>query len=389
MTDGHGGEPTATSAAVEPFEVRVDAAEIADLRERLARTRWPDAETVDDWSQGVPLAYVRELCAWWADGYDFGLAERVNRFPQVRATVDGLGVHALHVRSPEPDALPLVLTHGWPGSVVEFLEVLGPLTDPRAHGGDPADAFHVVAPSLPGYGWSDAPGEPGWDVHRVARAWDALMAALGYDRYGAQGGDWGSAVTGSLAVQVPDRLVGVHVNMPTVGPDRATLDDLTVDEQRTLADLAEHRATGMGYSTQQSTRPQTLGYGLADSPAGQCAWIVEKFWAWTDNDGHPESAVTRQQILDDVSAYWFTNTATSSARLYWESFRDRSRDPIAVPSGISIYPREIVRPSRRWAERRYTDLRWYETLDRGGHFAALEQPGSFVDQVRGFFRLVR
>ena len=215
------------------------------------------------------------------------------------------------------------------------------------------------------------------------------MNALGYDRYGAQGGDWGAAVTGSLAQQVPDRLVGVHVNMATVGPDKSTLDDLSADEQRTLDDIAEHRATGTGYSTQQSTRPQTLGYGVADSPTGQCAWIVEKFWAWTDHDGDPASALTRDEMLDDVSVYWFTNTATSSARLYWESLRDRNTDPIAVPSGISIFPREIYRPSRRWAERRYTDLRWYETLDRGGHFAAYEQPAAFVDQVRGFFRLVR
>jgi pimeloyl-ACP methyl ester carboxylesterase len=273
--------------------------------------------------------------------------------------------------------------------VVEFLDVVGPLTDPRAHGGDPADAFHLVAPSLPGYGWSDAPAEPGWDVPRIARAWDELMGALGYERYGAQGGDWGAAVTSRLGQDATGRVVGVHVNMPTVGPDRTTLDDLTPDEQRTLEDIAEHRSTGMGYSTQQSTRPQTLGYGLADSPAGQCAWIVEKLWAWTDNDGDPTSALTRRQILDDVSTYWFTGTATSSARLYWESFRDREREPVTVPSGISIFPREIFRPSRRWAERRYTDLRWYETLERGGHFAAWEQPAVFVDQVRGFFRLVR
>jgi epoxide hydrolase len=374
---------------VEPFEVRIGDDEIADLRQRLAGTRWPDAETVDGWEQGVPLDYVRQLCDHWADGYDFGLATRVNAFPQVCVRVDGLRIHALHARSPEPDALPLVITHGWPGSVVEFLKVLGPLTDPRAHGGDPADAFHVVAPSLPGFGWSEAPPTTGWGVDRIALAWDALMSALGYDRYGAQGGDWGAAVSASLARQVPGRLAGIHVNMPTVGPDRATLDHLTPDEQRTLDELAKHRAEGMGYSGQQSTRPQTLGYGLTDSPAGQCAWIVEKFWAWTDHDGDPASALTRDEMLDNVSVYWFTGTATSSARLYWESFGDRHRDPITVPSGISIYPREIYRPSRRWAERRYTDLRWYETLDRGGHFAAFEQPASFVDQVRAFFRLVR
>ena len=374
---------------IEPFEVSVSAAEIADLKDRLRRTRWPERETVDDWSQGVPLAYTHELCDYWANEYDFGFADRVNAFAQHRATIDGLGIHFLHVRSPEPGALPLVLTHGWPGSVVEFLKVLGPLTDPRAHGGDPADAFHVVAPSLPGYGWSDKPERAGWGVPRIAQAWDALMHALGYDRYGAQGGDWGASVTTTMGAQQPDGLVGIHVNMAIAGPDRDTLDDLTPTEQQALADLDLHRRTGMGYSTQQSTRPQTLGYGLTDSPAGQCAWIAEKYWAWTDCHGHPEQALTKQEMLDNISVYWFTATATSSARLYWESFNASQRDEVAVPTGISVYPREIMRPSRRWCARRYKDLRWYEELDKGGHFAALEQPESFVDQVRGFFRLVR
>ena len=374
---------------VEPFEVRIGDDAIADLRDRLARTRWPEPETVDDWSQGIPLAYVRDLCSYWADGYDFGLADRVNAFPQFRTTVDGLGIHFLHVQSPEPDALPLVLTHGWPGSIVEFLDVIGPLTDPRAHGGDPADAFHVVAPSLPGYGWSDKPARAGWSIERIAPAWHDLMARLGYDRYGAQGGDWGAGVTDRLGQLFPDHVVGIHVNMAAVGPDKAMLQDLSPEEQAALDDLAEHRAHGAGYSAQQSSRPQTLGYALTDSPAGQCAWIVEKFWAWTDNDGDPASALSRDRMLDNVSTYWFTATATSSARLYWESFTRRNTDPVTVPSGISVFPREIIRPSRRWAERRYTDLRWYETPDRGGHFAAFEQPETFVDQVQGFFRTVR
>jgi pimeloyl-ACP methyl ester carboxylesterase len=372
-----------------PFEVRVTDAEIADLRQRLARTRWPEREAVDDWSQGVPLAYVQELCSYWADGYDFGFAERINALPQVRVEVDGLGIHALHVRSPEADALPLLLTHGWPGSVVEFLGVIGPLTDPAAHGGDPADAFHLIVPSLPGYGWSDKPASTGWGVPRIARAWDTLVHELGYDRYGAQGGDWGASVTTTMAEQRPDGLVGVHVNMAVAAPDRSTLDDLTPAEQKALDDLGAHRSTGAGYSAQQSTRPQTLGYGLTDSPAGQCAWIAEKLWAWTDCDGHPEHALSKQQMLDDISVYWFTATAASSARLYWESFNTSHASEVAIPSGISVYPHEIYRPSRRWAERRFTDLRWFEELDAGGHFAAWEQPESFVDQVRGFFRLVR
>ncbi|MDT8911661.1 epoxide hydrolase [Amycolatopsis sp. PS_44_ISF1] len=372
--------------AAEPFEVRITEAEIADLRERLRRTRWPEAEPVDDWSQGLPLAYAQELCRSWAEDYDFGFAARVNAFPQYRDTVDGLGIHFLHVRSPEPGAFPLVLTHGWPGSVLEFLEVLGPLTDPRAHGGDPADAFHVVAPSLPGYGWSDKPTETGWGVDRIARAWDALMVSLGYERYGAQGGDWGSAVSGALGEVAPERVAAVHVNMGAA--PQGTFDDPTPAELANLEAAKEFQRTGRGYSGQQSTRPQTLGYGLTDSPAGQAAWIAEKFWAWTDNDGHPEGAVSRQKILDAISVYWFTASATSSARLYWESFGG-FRNKVTAPSGLSVYPREISRPSRREAELRFTDLRWFEELPRGGHFAALEQPESLVEQVRGFFRLFR
>ncbi|GGG25644.1 epoxide hydrolase [Rhodococcoides trifolii] len=372
--------------AAEPFTVTITDAEVEDLRERLRRTRWPEPQPVDDWSQGVPIAYARELCRSWAEDYDFGFPERVNAFPQFRDTVDGLGIHFLHVRSPEPDAFPLVLTHGWPGSVLEFLNIIGPLTDPRSHGGDPADAFHVVAPSLPGYGWSDKPSTTGWGVNRIAAAWDTLMTSLGYTRYGAQGGDWGSAVSGALGGVAPDRVAGVHLNMGAV--PQGTFDEPTRQEQENLKAVKEFARTGRGYSAQQSTRPQTLGYALTDSPAGQAAWIAEKFWAWTDNDGHPEDAVSRQAILDTISVYWFTASATSSARLYWESFGS-FRDEVTAPSGLSVYPRDIARPSRREAAQRFTDLRWFEELPRGGHFAAMEQPESLVEQVRGFFRLVR
>jgi epoxide hydrolase len=371
--------------AAEPFEVSITEAEIADLRDRLRRTRWPERETVDDRSQGLPLAYARELCRSWAEDYDFGVAARLNAFPQYRDTVDGLGVHFLHVRSPEPDAFPLVLTHGWPGSVLEFSAVIGPLTDPRAHGGDPSDAFHVVAPSLPGYGWSDKPTTTGWGVTRTAAAWDRLMVSLGYRRYGAQGGDWGSAVSGALGEVAPERVAGVHVNLGSVA--LGTFADPTPAERAALAAEADFARTGRGYSAQQATRPQTLGYALTDSPAGQAAWIAEKFRDWTD-DGHPGGGVSRQQLLDEISVYWFTASATSSARLYWESFH-RFRDTVSAPSGLSVYPRDITRPSRREAERRFTDLRWFRELPRGGHFAALEQPGSLVEEVRGFFRLVR
>jgi pimeloyl-ACP methyl ester carboxylesterase len=382
---------------ITPFRISTSDAELRDLRERLARTRWPEAETVDDWSQGVPLAYLQDLCRYWAEDYDWRTTEaRLNALPQFRTDIDGLGIHLLHVRSPHADALPLVLTHGWPGSVVEFLDVIGPLTDPAAHGGDPADAFHVVCPSLPGYGFSDKPSLPGWGLERIAGAWVTLMERLGYERFGAQGGDWGTSVATLLARSHPDRLLGIHLTPPIAAPDPATFDDLTGAEADALADLDHARLWESGYAEQQTTRPQTVGYGLVDSPAALCAWIVEKFRAWTDCHGHPENALTRDQMLDDVTLYWLTGTAASSARLYWESFRQVSEwfsqstsDTVEVPTGCSMFPREMPRPSRRWAARRYTDIRHWHELDRGGHFAAFEQPALFVEEVRSFFRLVR
>ena len=302
---------------------------------------------------------------------------------------DRLGIQVLHAPSPEPDALPVVFTHGWPGSVVEFLDVIEPLRDPRAHGGDPADAFHVVCPTMPGYGFSDKPTAPGWNVERIADAWAELMTALGYDRFGAQGGDWGSAVSTSIGLQHPDRCVGIHLNMVTAGPGKDP-GELTEGEQAALARLDEHRRWGMGYSTQQSTRPQTLGYGLVDSPAAQAAWIVEKFWAWADHRGHPEDTFSRDRLLDNVMHYWLPGAGASSARLYWESFnRFGAGETVDVPAGMSIFPREIFSPSRRWAERRFSDIRHWHELDAGGHFAAFEQPATFVDEVRTFFRMVR
>jgi pimeloyl-ACP methyl ester carboxylesterase len=378
------------SDAIRPFTVEISPDAVTDLRDRLARTRWPNPEPVADWSQGIPLAYTMELCHYWQADYDFATAQqRLNTYPQFLTEIDGLDIHFLHVRSPEPNALPLVLTHGWPGSIVEFLNVIKPLTDPAAHGGDAADAFHVVCPSLPGYGWSGKPAEAGWGVDHIAQAWIALMARLGYDRYGAQGGDWGSMVTASVGRQDPDHVAGIHLNMPVARPDQDTFGDLTALEQQTLQDMARHREQGTGYSKQQTTRPQTLGYGLADSPAGQCAWIVEKFHEWTDCNGHPENAVARDALLDNVLVYWLTNSGASSARLYWESFTRGNMDEIGVPMGASIFPKEIVRMSRRWAAQRFTDIRYWNELDRGGHFAALEQPELFVDEVRAFFRLVR
>lgn len=375
--------------ALEPFRLEASDEELADLHTRLRNTRWPDAEPVDDWTQGTPLAYLQQLCAYWADGYDWRERERrLNAWPQYRAVVDGLGIHVLHAASPEPDAMPLVLTHGWPGSIVEFHKVLGPLTDPVAHGGEAGDAFEVVCPSLPGFGFSDKPTETGWGTERIARAWAQLMDEFGFDHYVAQGGDWGSAVTTALARADPDHCAGIHLNMAIALPGEDDLDDLTGAEEEALAGFEHYRRWDSGYARQQSTRPQTLGYGLVDSPVGQAAWILEKFWAWTDNDGHPEDVLTRDELLDNVMLYWLPAAAASSARLYWESFAAPPA-AVAAPTGISVFPREIFRTSRRWAERRFSDLRYFNEVDRGGHFAAFEQPERFVAEVRAAFRTMR
>jgi pimeloyl-ACP methyl ester carboxylesterase len=373
----------------EPFAIAVPDAELDDLRARLRRTRWPEPEPVDDWSQGVPLAYLQDLCAYWADGYDWRATEaELNALPQFRTPIDGLGIHFLHVRSPHPDALPLVLTHGWPGSIVEFLDVIRPLTEPD----DAADAFHVVCPSLPGYGFSDKPSAPGWGVERIAAAWAELMARLGYTRYGAQGSDWGTSVSACLGQQDPAHVAGIHLMPPLAPPDPATFGSLTDGERDALAALAHAREHDSGYSKEHATRPQTIGYALVDSPAGLCAWIVEKLVAWTDGD----DAVSRDRLLDNLMLYWLPRTGASSARLYWESsgrvgewIEGPTRDVVAVPAGCTVFPRELQRPSRRWAERRFTDIRYWSEPERGGHFAALEQPARFVDELRAFFRLVR
>jgi pimeloyl-ACP methyl ester carboxylesterase len=378
-----------------PFRIDIADGVIADLHDRLARTRWPERETVADWTQGIPLAYVQEICSYWAKVYDWPARQAaLNAWPQFRTVLDGegdepLGIHFIHARSPHPDALPLVLTHGWPGSTVEFMKVIGPLTDPTAHGGSAADAFHVVVPSLPGYGFSDKPTRTGWGVERIGTAWDQLMVRLGYDRYGAQGGDWGSAVTVQIGMQNRGSCIGIHVNMAAIGPRPEDMASLTEQEQQGLAKAKHYVDWDSGYSKQQSTRPQSLGYGLVDSPAAQAAWIIEKFWAWTDNDGHPEDAISRDELLDNVMMYWLNATGASSARLYWESFARFRGSTITLPSGISQYPKEIMTTSRRFAERVHTDLRHWNDLPRGGHFAAFEEPDLFVDEVRTFFRHVR
>jgi pimeloyl-ACP methyl ester carboxylesterase len=384
------------SEKIMPYRVDVGAEVIDDLRRRLRATRWPDPETVDDWSQGVPLAYLKDLCRYWAEEYDWpARQDRLNAVPQFTTALDGLNIHFLHARSPHPGALPLVMTHGWPGSVVEFLNVIGPLTDPTAHGGDAADAFHVVCPSLPGYGFSERPSERGWTVERIADAWALLMARLGYDRYAAQGHDWGTSVSTGLAQRDTAHVVGVHLVPPLAPPDPDTFDDLTDDERRALHDLETAGESEDGYSFEQATKPQTIGYGLVDSPAALCAWIIEKFRSWSDCDGDPYSVFTRDELLDNLMLYWLTGTGASSARLYWESFRRVQKnfrtgatDAITVPTGCSIFPKENPRPSRRWAAKRFTDIRYWNEPEKGGHFAAFEQPALFVDEVRNCFRAI-
>jgi pimeloyl-ACP methyl ester carboxylesterase len=385
------------SAEVVPFQIEIPDADLRDLRERLQRTRWPEAETVGDWSQGVPLAYLEELCGYWADRYDWRSIEvRLNGLPQFRTEIDGLGIHFIHVRSPHPEALPLVITHGWPGSVIEFLKVLGPLAGPTAHGGKAADAFHVVCPSLPGYGFSDKPAGPGWGIETIADAWIRLMSRLDYERYGAAGSDWGTSVSTIIGQRDVERVVGIHLVPPIAPPDRATFDELTDRERGALASLEHSAEWDSGYAQEHATRPQTIGYALTDSPAALGAWIIEKFSAWMDCDGRPENVLTRDELLDNLTLYWLSATGASSARLYWESIRQVNEwisgsvvDTVSVPTGASIFPKELQRPSRRWAEKRFTNIRHWNELDRGGHFAAFEQPELFVDELRSFFRLVR
>jgi pimeloyl-ACP methyl ester carboxylesterase len=373
---------------IRPYRIEVPNAVLDDLKERLARTRWPEAETVDDWSQGIPLAYTRDLAAYWADGYDWRSREAaLNRFDHHLTEIDGLDIHFIHQRSPHDDALPLLITHGWPGSIAEFQKVIEPLVNPTS--GRPEDAFHIVCPSLPGYGFSGKPSRTGWGVDKIAQVWDTLMVRLGYDRYGAQGGDWGAAVTTQIG-RNRGHCIAIHLNMPIARPPAGSGGgDLTEDEQQALAAFAEHRKWGTGYSKQQSTRPQTLGYGLVDSPVGQLAWVVEKFWAWTDCDGHPENVLSRDELLDNVMLYWVTGSGASSARLYWESFNRFVTDGrVDLPTGVAAFPKEILRTPRRWCEAAYNITHW-STMPRGGHFAAFEQPELFVDDVRAFFATVR
>ncbi len=382
-------------AAIEPFEIRVPDAVLDDLRERLGRTRFPDQIPGSGWDYGTDGAYLVELCAYWRDKFDWRAQEaRLNRFPQFTTRIDGQKLHFVHRRSPRADALPLVLTHGWPGSVMEFSGIIDALADPEAHGGRAEDAFHVVCPSLPGYAWSGPTSERGWDVRRVAEAWAVLMARLGYDRYGAQGGDWGAIVSTQLGLVDAEHLCGIHLNMVVAGPPKGAanpLEGVAPEEASGLADLADFQKNETGYQQIQGTRPQTLGVGLNDSPAGLAAWIVEKFRAWSDCGGDVESRFRRDDLLTNITIYWVTQTINSSTRLYYETMRSGRwglPDYVAVPTGCAIFPKEIFRPPRRWAEASYNVVHW-NRYDRGGHFAALEEPELLLDDVRRFFRARR
>ena len=372
------------------YRIETPQPALDDLAERLARTRYPEKETVEDWDQGIPLGYVRDLAEYWRDRYDWRLCEAaLNAHSNHLVEIDGLDIHFLHIRSPEPGARPLIMTHGWPGSVVEFLDVIGPLTDPAAHGGDQADAFHLVLPSLPGYGFSGKPEAPGWGVEKIAGAWHELMGALGYDAWFAQGGDWGSSVTATIGMQDRGGCKGIHLNMVFAPPPPEVTKAPTEEEQAGLARLAWYQSKDNGYSTQQATRPQTLGYALADSPVGQMAWILEKFHGWSDCDGDPESVFDRDRLLDNVMLYWLTNSGASSARLYWQSFRNRDARPVRLPTGCSVFPSDIILPSRRWAEALFKNIVYWNRLETGGHFAAMERPELFVGELRAAFRTMQ
>jgi len=393
---------TSADERIRPFRIDIPQDELDDLRERLDRVRWPDELPAAGWAYGVPLSYLKELVAYWRHRYDWRAAEaRLNAWPQFTTTIDGANIHFAHIRSPEPDATALVMTHGWPGSIVEFCEVAGPLTDPRGHGGDPADAFHLVLPSIPGFGLSGPTRDAGWEFRRVAAAFAELMGRLGYKRYGVQGGDWGAAISRELGRTRPDRVIGVHLNLlPNSAATRQpSPDDLAsldpAERERTLASWHRHQEWSrerQGYADIQSTRPQTLAYALTDSPVGQLAWIVEKFKEWTDSRDHPEDAVDRDQMLTNVMLYWLTGTAGSSARIYYErahaDYWGTPPEPSTTPTALADFPHDNFIPLRHIAEQTNTIVQWTQYA-AGGHFAAMEQPELLVGDIRTFFGKLR
>lgn len=383
-----------------PFRIEIPQADLDDLHRRLAATRWPAELPGTGWDRGVPPEYLRELAEYWRTSYDWRAAEaELNKFPQFITEIDGIDVHFMHVRSPEQDAVPMILTHGWPGSVAEFTNVIGPLTDPRAHGGDPDTAFHLVIPSIPGFGFSGPVREPGWNLVRIAGAWAELMRRLGYDSYVPQGGDLGAWISLTLAGVDFPHVRGAHVNFLVTPPsgDPSELAGLGESDLGRLGLLSRFVADGAGYMKEQSTRPQTLSYGLTDSPAGQLAWIAEKFWEWSDSDKRPEDALDRDQMLTNVMFYWLTATAGSSANFYFEiadtlptaATPPSPPPPLPVPLGVAVYPRDVAQPVRRLADQQFPNIVHWREFDRGGHFAAMEQPDLFVGDLREFARTLR
>lgn len=399
------GHPLVSDDAVHPFKVHISDAALADLRKRLGATRWPDKETVVDTSQGVPLAKMQELARYWGTRYDWRKAEaELNALPQFVTRIDGLDIHFIHVRSRHPNALPLLLTHGWPGSVFEFTKTIGPLTDPTAFRGRAEDAFDIVIPSIPGYGFSERPAQTGWNPERVGRAWDVLMKRLGYTRYVSQGGDHGSVISDAMARQAPAGLLGIHINMPATIPGNlvnainagdAPPADLSADEKTAFETLSKFFRRNAAYGAMMVTRPQTASYGLSDSPAGLASWMYEKIAEWTYSGGNPETVLTKDEILNDITLYWLTDSAASGARFYWENNNNnfsaaaQKTTEISIPVAVTVFPGEIYRAPKSWTQKAYPSLSYFHEVDKGGHFAAWEQPQLFAQEIRAAFKPLR
>jgi len=402
---GHAQPPADPGAAIRPFRIDIPQAALADLRNRVNATRWPDRETVADDSQGVQLAKVKALVQYWGGGYDWRKTEaRLNALPQFVTTIDGLEIHFIHVKSRHPNAMPLIITHGWPGSFLEMVKAIEPLTNPTAFGGRAEDAFDVVIPSIPGYGFSSRPTQTGWGPERIARAWDVLMKRLGYTRYVSQGGDHGSVISDAMARQAPAGLLGIHLSMPPTLPAGVVkaLDEggaapagLSAKEKAAFDALSAFFSKNAAYGAMMVTRPQTLGYGLTDSPAGMAAWMYDKITQWTFSGGVAERSLTRDEILDDITLYWLTNTSVSAARFYWEnnnnnfsSAAQRTAE-IAIPVAVTVFPGEIYRAPESWTRQAYRNLVYFHEVDKGGHFAAWEEPLLFANEMRAAFRSLR
>lgn len=395
----------ATDTSIRPFEFKVPQADLDDLRRRIAETRWPDKETVNNDSQGIQLARVQELVRYWGTDYNWRKAEaRLNALPQFITKIDGVDIQFIHVKSRHPNAMPLLLTHGWPGSMLEFVKAIGPLTDPTSYGGNAEDAFDVVIPSIPGHGFSGKPTELGWGPDRTARAWDVLMKRLGYTKYVSQGGDHGSVISDALARQAPQGLLAIHLNMPATIPGELVKpinagdpapENLTTSEKEAYNALSGFFGRNAAYGAMMVTRPQTIGFPLADSPSGLAAWIYEKFAQWSDSDGVPERVLTKDEMLDDITLYWLTNTGASASRFYWEnnnnnfsSDAQKTKD-IKVPVAISVFPKEIYKAPESWSKQAYPSLYYYHQVEKGGHFAAWEQPQIFTEELRAAFKSFR